>query len=116
MGVLKENDYNADVIDANINNYSEEELKLKIIEANPQIIGIGIMALEYRDCVHKTFEIIKKTNPNIITVVGGIYPTLCPEIITKDNNIDYFILGEGENRLPLFLKFRESSITRLLEI
>src|SRR3990167_9007838 len=66
MGVLKENDYNADVIDANINNYSEEELKLKIIEANPQIIGIGIMALEYRDCVHKTFEIIKKTNPNII--------------------------------------------------
>lgn len=108
MGVLKQNDYNTDVIDANINNYSEEELKLKIIEANPQIIGIGIMALEYRDCAHKTFEIIKKTNPNIITVVGGIYPTLCPEIITKDNNIDYFILGEGENRLPLFLKVLET--------
>lgn len=106
--VMKQSGYDPTIIDANINNYSEDELRQKIIEAGPQIVGIGIMALEYRDCVHKTFEIIKKTNPDIITLVGGIYPTLCPEIVTKDQNIDYFIFGEGENRLPALLKAIET--------
>ena len=108
MAVLKQNGYDTDIIDANINNYSEDELKQKIIEAKPEIVGIGVMALEYRDSVHKSFEIIKKADSNIITLVGGIYPTLCQEIVTKEKNIDYFIFGEGENRLPLLLKAIEA--------
>ena len=108
IGVLKQKGYDVEIIDANINNYSEDELREKIIEINPRIIGIGLMSLEYRDSVHKCFEIIKKVNTKITTLVGGIYPTLCPEIITKDKNIDYFIFGEGENRLPALLKAIEA--------
>ena len=108
ISVLKKSGYESDVIDANLNNYSEKELRDKIIEANPQIVGLGLMSLEYRDSVHKTFEIVKKINPNIITVIGGVYATICPEIVTKDKNIDYYIFGEGENRLPSLLKAIES--------
>ena len=46
---------------------------------------------------------LKKVNPNINTIIGGIYPTLSPEIVTKDKNIDYFVFGEGEERLPNLL-------------
>src|SRR3989338_8221744 len=80
IGVLKQKGYDVEIIDANINNYSEDELREKIIEVNTKIT----------------------------TLVGGIYPTLCPEIITKDKNIDYFIFGEGENRLPALLKAIEA--------
>lgn len=108
IAVLKQSGYEAEVIDANLNNYGENELREKIIEMNPQIVGLGMMSLEYRDSVHKTFEIIKKINPNIITLIGGVYATICPEIVTKDKNIDYFVFGEGENRLPALLKAIES--------
>lgn len=106
--ILKQNGYDVDIIDANINNYSEDELRKNIIELNPRIIGIGEMALEYKDSVHKSFEIIKKVNPDIITVIGGVYPTICPDIVKKDVNIDYFVFGEGEKRLPALLKAIES--------
>ena len=97
--VLKREGYSVDNIDANINNLSEKDLERELRERNPDIIGIGQMALEYKDCIHKSFEIIKKVNPNIITLTGGIYPTLSPEIVTKDKNIDYVIFGEGEDRI-----------------
>ncbi len=106
--VLKQQGYGVDVIDANLDNLTEEQLEQEIRAKNPQIIGIGEMALEYRDCVHKSFEIIKKVNPEIITIIGGVYPTLSPEVVTKDKNIDYFIFGEGEERLINLLKAIET--------
>ena len=101
--VLKQKGYSVKIIDANINNLSEEDLEKEIREKNPKIIGIGEMSLEYKDCVHKSFEIAKKTNPEIITISGGIYPTLSPEIVTKDKNVDFVVFGEGEERLPELL-------------
>lgn len=106
--VLKQNNYDVDTIDANLNNFNEAELAEKIKTLNPDFIGIGEMALEYRDCVHKSFEIVKKIAPNIITIIGGVYPTLSPEIVTKDSNIDYFVFGEGEERLIKLLKAIET--------
>ena len=97
--VLKQKGYEVDVIDANLDNLDEEQLEKQIRQKSPEIVGIGEMALEYRDCVHKSFEIVKKVNQNTITIIGGIYPTLSPEIVTKDKNIDYFVFGEGEERL-----------------
>ncbi len=108
MAVLKQAGYDAEVIDANLNNYSEDELLKKIVEAKPQFVGIGMMSLEYRDSVHKTFDIVKKADPATITLVGGVYATICPEIVTKDKNIDYFVFGEGEHRLTALIRAVES--------
>ena len=101
--VLVESGFAVDVIDANIDDLTEFQLEAKIRESDADVIGIGEMALEYKDCVHRSFEIIKKANPKIVTIVGGIYPSLSPEIVTKDKNIDYFVFGEGEKRLPALL-------------
>ncbi|MDO8517086.1 MAG: radical SAM protein [Nanoarchaeota archaeon] len=106
--VLKKEGYEVNIIDANINNLSEGQLEQKISEINPTNIGIGAMTLEYKDCVHKSFEIVKKVNPSIKTTLGGIYPTLSPEIATKDTNIDFFVFGEGEERLPKLLNAIET--------
>jgi len=113
-GVLKENGYEVNVIDLNINNSSPADLVKILWDTEPKIIGISAMALEYRETVHEAFRIIKETNPMIITVLGGVYSTLSPELAQKDKNIDFIILGEGElalvNRLYTLelLKLRPS--------
>lgn len=109
--VLAEGGYNVNIIDANIYDYSETDLEDIIRKEKPKIIGIGMMALEYRDCAHKSFEIVKKVDPSIITIFGGIYPTLSPEMATKDRNIDYVVMGEGEKRLIALLQKLERGET-----
>jgi len=102
--VLKEKGYGINIIDANIGNLSESDLESRIQDAKPRFVGIGEMALEYKDPVHKSFEIVKRASPETKTILGGIYTTISPEIATKDGNIDYFVLGEGEERLPSLLE------------
>ncbi|MFH0981348.1 MAG: radical SAM protein [Planctomycetota bacterium] len=102
--VLRQRGFRVDIIDANIRNLSEADLEAAVRDNQPEVVGIGEMALEYKDCVHKSFEIAKRACPTARTVVGGIYPTLSPEIATQDGNIDYFVFGEGEERLPALLE------------
>lgn len=39
---------------------------------------------------------MKSINTNVPVVMGGSYVTLNPDVATKDDNIDYFVVGEGE--------------------
>lgn len=97
--VLRRAGFSVNHIDANMEDYSPEELTKKIEEIKPDIIGIGCMTIEYRRMVHESFRIVKEVNPKITTIVGGVYPTLSPEIPMADPNIDYIVSGEAEERL-----------------
>lgn len=101
--------YQVEIIDANLENLTEEGLKKKLAESNPDIVAISALTIMYRRCIHRSFELAKQVNKNIITVIGGIYPTLSLDIVMKDPNIDYIICGEGEERLPSLLKAIESN-------
>lgn len=106
--VLTKAGYELEVIDANLEEMGEDVLRKRIESVKPTIAAISAMTIMYRDCVHKTFEIVKKVNPGIVTVMGGIYPTLSPEIAMKDANIDYIVSGEGEERILSLLKALEA--------
>ena len=45
------------------------------------------------------FAIIKKVNPKVKTIIGGVYPSISPDVAKEDENIDYVIVSEGEERL-----------------
>lgn len=100
--------YNVEIIDANLENLSEQELKKRIEALKPDILGISAMTLMYRKCYHRSFELAKEVSPNIKTVIGGIYPTMSLDIVTKDKNIDYIISGEGEERILSLLQALEA--------
>lgn len=101
--VLSKNGYKVEILDANIDNLSEADLAKRIEELKPDVIAISAMTIMYRKCVHASFEIAKNINKNIITIIGGIYPTVSLDIVSKDANIDYIVSGEGEERLPALL-------------
>jgi radical SAM superfamily enzyme YgiQ (UPF0313 family) len=62
------------------------------------------MTIEYKQMSHEAFEIVKGVNPDITTIIGGVYPTLSTQTVMKDPNIDYIILSEGEERLLKLMK------------
>ncbi len=45
---------------------------------------------------------LKKINPTILTVFGGIHVTSVPERVFKNNCVDVVAIGEGEDSLPRF--------------
>lgn len=77
--------------------YLWEELKKKIKDFSPDIIGISALYYSNADIVDKTAQLIKSINPNIIVVIGGSYATHIPENALKLKEIDYCVLSEGED-------------------
>ncbi len=97
--VLRKNGFTVNHIDANTNNYTEQELYEELKEKVGRVVGISALSVEYRDSVHKTMGIIKKADPNVKTVLGGVYPSISPEVAKEDENIDFIVVSEGEERL-----------------
>ncbi len=70
-----------------------------VSERNPDIIAVSLMSVDF-DPAMQVLEIVREVNPNIITFVGGPHPTIMPQEMTDNPNIDYVFVGEGEESLP----------------
>jgi len=101
--VLKDN-YDVKVLDASFENLDYGQVKKRIEEYKPDILGINCMSMEYTKHFQKLASISKEVCPETKIVVGGIYPTLLPKVLIKNKNIDYVVIGEGEFRFPNLLK------------
>ena len=93
-----------DILDANINNYSEDESLAKLKDKCPDIVLVPSLSIEYHRQYHKAIAIAKQSNPAVITVLGGVYPTVMENEALSDPNIDYVFLGHAEERLVPFLE------------
>ncbi|OGV58792.1 MAG: hypothetical protein A2X49_15415 [Lentisphaerae bacterium GWF2_52_8] len=66
-----------------------------VIEAtNPDLIGFSCLESNYISCLEAA-RWVKREYPGILTIFGGVYPTIRPEII-RENAIDIVCIGEGE--------------------
>lgn len=92
-------DYNLEIIDANINNYSEKELADILENKKSDIVLISVISYDYSVIYHKMAEIVKKVRPSCTLVMGGVYVTTCIEHVMEDQNIDIGMIGHAEERL-----------------
>jgi radical SAM superfamily enzyme YgiQ (UPF0313 family) len=88
--------YDIQIVDANFKNFTEEEFKQIIKKESPDLVGITVLMDQYGNTGHKVARIVKEVNPQIITVIGGVYATTNEEYVMSDCNINYLISGEGE--------------------
>ncbi|MEW6170179.1 MAG: radical SAM protein [Candidatus Omnitrophota bacterium] len=87
---------------------SDEEIKNKIIEYNPDIVGIASMFTMHSKGVHDVAKIIKSVSQDILVIVGGSHASSLPEVVLEDDNIDIVVMGEGEETLvEIINKFKE---------
>ncbi len=73
--------------------YLEEMLK-EIKEFKPEIVGITCLTAQYNSVI-KMIEAVKKLDNKILTLVGGIHPTSCPEGF-EGTKVDLLSIGLGK--------------------
>ncbi|MAG39237.1 hypothetical protein CMO90_04085 [Candidatus Woesearchaeota archaeon] len=97
-------------LDHFFNKQSKNEIEsnwLKFIEEfSPDIIGTTILEDSYQYC-DKLLGLAKE-HFNVLTVAGGSMPTIVPQVIIKNPNIDYVIEGESEVAFKELLKSLET--------
>jgi len=76
---------------------SNSEIKKRIVSFRPDLVGVSCLFTTQSDNAHKTCKLVKEVDKNIITVLGGAHPSTLPQEELQDNNIDFVIIGEGEN-------------------
>jgi anaerobic magnesium-protoporphyrin IX monomethyl ester cyclase len=70
-------------------------------------VGLSILANEYGITGHIGAKAAKKLSSDIITVLGGVYPTTRTNDVLADPLVDYAVLGEGEYVFPQLIDFIE---------
>lgn len=96
ISAMIEDVHDVSIIDANKANLSKEDFAEIIRAEKPDVVGISVLTNEYGDSGLVAAEIIKKINPSITIVFGGVHATSNPHSIIKSNFVDYVVVGEGE--------------------
>lgn len=97
--VLKKNNYQAKIIDAEALLLSWSDLAEKIKRENPAIIGIGCTSLSLPALI-KTAEISRQVCPHAKIITGGPGVTFEAQRILKENNfIDLVVMHEAEETI-----------------
>ena len=125
--VLEENDIEVKIVDCLVGGWhsrveteediiriglSSDEIENIIAGYGPDIVGVNNLFTKQRENAHKIYAIAKKIDKDIITIAGGAHPTAMPELALSDNNLDYAVLGEGEQTLINLIRILEGKEDR----
>ncbi len=78
---------------------SDKELVSIAKEFSPEIIGITCMFTTQADSMYRTVSLIKSEFRKIPIIVGGAHVSSSPEEVMKNKNIDFAVVGEGEETI-----------------
>ncbi len=98
--VLKKNNY--DVLTKDYTFWTEENclkgLQTDLEHFRPDFVGIAVMSMT-RVSTYKAINLVKRFNPNIKIVLGGIHPSNMYQQLLKHFDIDAVCIGEAEDSL-----------------
>jgi anaerobic magnesium-protoporphyrin IX monomethyl ester cyclase len=97
-GSLEKAGFQVQVLDNYMLNKSFEEVKELVKKMGPDIVGITCGSATFRRCV-QTAQAIKEALPTCKVVVGGWHASYVPDSILEIPEIDYVIMGEGEQAM-----------------
>jgi len=75
----------------------------------PKVVGISSVSSQYH-YAKEIFTSIKALSSDIITVCGGIHPTIYTEALKETEHIDAFFVGESEQSFVEFLGKVEKNV------
>lgn len=75
--------------------YIWNELRDLIKEFKPDAIGISMLSVKYPSARFSA-KICKEFDPDVPVICGADHPTVFPNIVLEDKNIDFVVRGEGE--------------------
>ncbi len=76
----------------------DDKIKTTIQNLSPSIVGISVTTPSYSNGL-KFAKLVKECNPDIKVVMGGPHPSVLFEDVAKEKNIDFVVIGEGEQTM-----------------
>ncbi len=95
---LEKNGYPVEIFDNYLLERSIEEVKVEVKKRQPQIVGITCSSLTYTRCI-ETAKAVKEACLSCKVVVGGPHPSYMPQTVLDHKEIDYVVIGEGEQAM-----------------
>lgn len=77
----------------------EEELKV----FQPQVVGFTSVSSQFH-FVKEMCRIVKEYSKEVITVCGGVHPTINPECVNESSDLDVVFVGESERAFIDFIE------------
>jgi len=115
--VLKENNYDVEILDWHEINRTPEKIKEELLKKKPDVIGFSVLHGNRWGAI-EIVRTAKQLNPKIKVVFGGIGATfLWEHLLTRFPEVDVVVLGEGEwTFLDLVRHFEKNGDQGLAEI
>jgi radical SAM superfamily enzyme YgiQ (UPF0313 family) len=77
----------------------EDELRNRLAEHSPRILGISAMESYLMDAVGRLVRTAREADPDLLIVAGGVNATSIDSILLRDLGADAVVRGEGEATL-----------------
>jgi len=98
LNACLEKEYSVFLYDPNFSDEKEADIRKQLQDIKPDLVGLTSFSTEYIEEVMYHTKLIKQELPDTVVVLGGVLPTVWIEKVIQDENVDYFIMGEGEHR------------------
>jgi len=75
------------------------DIEARIRAWKPDLVGVSSLFSIQAHNAEQVARAAKRADPGIVTVLGGVHPTLFPERTMESAAVDYVVLGQGEYTL-----------------
>jgi len=82
----------------------------RITALEPEVVGFSMYSYLYKGHM-KLIRLLKRANPELVIICGGTHPSLLPEVVLRNEEVDFVIVGEAELSFPAFLEALANSGT-----
>ncbi|HUK85998.1 MAG TPA: radical SAM protein [Candidatus Acidoferrum sp.] len=95
---LEKNGCKVEIFDNYLLQRPIEEIQLELKSRVPEIVGITCNSLNLERCIEMA-KAVKEACSSCKVVVGGPHPSYMPQTMLQHQEIDYVIVGEGEQAM-----------------
>jgi len=107
--VIRNAGHSVELLDGNAG-FLRSELARRFVHGDvPDLIGMACTTLTF-PLVMELADFIGKIHPDVKIIIGGSHATIMPETLLANPNIDYCVIGEGEETIRRFAYSLRSSI------
>jgi radical SAM superfamily enzyme YgiQ (UPF0313 family) len=96
LGAMIEDLCEVVLIDANLMDMDDAAFTAELAVHRPDVVGISVLMDQYGPTGHHAARLAKEHDPRVVTVMGGVYPTMNTEKVIADPLVDFVLSGEGE--------------------
>lgn len=91
----KKSDIEVEILDTQVEELNLSQIKERIKVAKPDAVGITTMTFTLLDVLNVA-KVVKEIDPEIKVILGGPHPHIFPEETIFFPEIDFLVIGEGE--------------------